>query len=112
MIDRIKNHISGYIRNEKKNNSLDDKPTDSIINNTTTTQNTENNMMSNNSFTVNIQYEDIYRTRYQHHPRHNHQHSELRFDDKLFRSTLRDITNFKFDCYRRDFLINFLNSMF
>lgn len=106
-VDKVNIHIPDYIKNEKKTNPPEDNtPVDPVINNiTTTTQNTSN--ITNNAYTVNIQYRDIYETKYRHHPRH-HKHEQ----PNDFRQLFKDITNLKFDCYRRDFLINFLNSMF
>lgn len=99
-------HVPGYI----KNNPPDDNtPVDPIINNTTTTTQTTNNNTVNNAYTVNVQYGDVYKAKYHH--RFHHDESKIDYD-KLFRSTFKDIVNLKFSYYRRDFLINFLNSMF
>jgi hypothetical protein len=106
------NHVPGYVKNEKNNPPEDNTPIDPVINNniTTTTQATNNNTV-NNAYTVNIRYGDLYKAKYHH--RHPRSHHESKIDyDKLFKSTLSDIVNLKFNCYRRDFLINFLNSMF
>lgn len=106
-VDKVNDHIPGYIKNEKKNNPPEDNiHIDPIINNiiTTTTQNISN--ITNNAYTVDIQYYDVYRAKYDH-PRH-HKHNQ----PNDFRQLFRDIVNLKFDCYRRDFLVNFLNSIF
>lgn len=107
-VDKVNDHIPGYIKNEKKTNPPEDNtPVDPIVNNiiTTTTQNTSN--VTNNAYTVNIQYRDIYEAKYHHHPRH---HKREQPND--FQQLFKDIVNLRFDCYRRDFLVNFLNSIF